>query len=696
MTTDNLAPSRNGRPFRLLPSFTFAAVVTMVLVALTLGGLFRELSTHNLIAVAENKNVALAQMLSNTIWSRYADFLNGTAARLDSVALANHPDTREIHAAIDAQTRGSAILKVKLYTLDGRTVFSTDPLQLAEDKSASEGFRAARDGRIHTTLSHRDRMYARSELITDRNVLATYLPVRADDNALIEGVFEVYSDVTTLSDEIAAQQRLLVGAVVVLAGLSYLVLFFVVRHADRLLERHHHEHAAHEARIQHQAYHDPLTGLPNRVLFMDRLQHAMAKAQRNDRLLALMFLDLDRFKQVNDNFGHDGGDRLLRIAAERFSEVVRDGDTVARLGGDEFTVIMEDLRHIDEAAAVAGRILAAVSQPFEIDGQEASVSASIGITIFPFDDTSVEALLRHADTAMYTAKQHGRNRFELYRAEMSEENSRRMLLEQELRRALANEEFELFYQPKVNLASGTMAGMEALLRWRHPERGLVSPAEFIPTLEDTGLIVPVGEWVLREACRANRRWQDDGLPALTVSVNVSAEQLRRDDFTDVVADALEQTGLQPRHLELEMTESCLLEETEASVAMLRALKSLGVRIAIDDFGTGYASMTYLKRYPVDVLKIDQSFMQRLSSKSEDTAIVTAIMALVHSLRLEVVAEGVETAQQLTFLYALGCNIIQGFLFSRPLPEDEFVRQLLSARDFRAQIANLELLGAASA
>jgi EAL domain-containing protein (putative c-di-GMP-specific phosphodiesterase class I) len=297
---------------------------------------------------------------------------------------------------------------------------------------------------------------------------------------------------------------------------------------------------------------------------------------------------------------------------------------------------------------------------------------------------------------MYTAKQRGRNRFELYRAEMSQENSRRMLLEQELRRALANDEFELFYQPKVNLASGSMSGMEALLRWRHPERGLVSPAEFIPTLEETGLIVPVGEWVLREACRANRRWQDQGLPALTVSVNVSPEQLRREDFTDVVADVLTDTGLQSGYLELEMTESCLLEETEASAAMLRALKSLGVRIAIDDFGTGYASMTYLKRYPVDVLKIDQSFMQRLSSKSEDTAIVTAIMALVHSLRLEVVAEGVETAQQLTFLYALGCNVIQGFLFSRPLPEDEFVRQLLSARDFREQIAHLEFLGAQSA
>lgn len=696
MNSDKVASSRDGGALRLLPSFAVAAAVTMVLVALVLGVLFRELSTHNLVAVAENKNVALARLMANSLWPRYADFLRGDGARLTRSELAEHANTRAIHAAVDVQSRGLAILKVKIYTLDGRTVFSTDPRQLGEDKSASEGFRAARGGQVHTTLSHRDRIYARSELISDRNVLATYIPIRAEDNTAIDGVFEVYSDVTALSDAIAAQQKLVMAGVVALLGLAYVILFYVVRQADRLLERHHYEHAANEARIQHQAYHDSLTGLPNRALFVDRLEHAMAKAQRNERLLALMFLDLDRFKQVNDNFGHEGGDQLLRMAAERFKTVVRDGDTVARLGGDEFTIIMEDMRHIDEAAAVAERLLSVAAQPFELAGKEASVSVSIGITIFPFDDTTVEALLRHADTAMYSAKQRGRNRFELYRAELSQENSRRMQLEQELRRALVQEEFELFYQPKVNLVSGSMAGMEALLRWRHPDRGLVSPGEFIPTLEETGLIVPVGEWVLREACRANRRWQDQGLPALTVSVNVSAEQLRQEGFVELVAQVLAESGLQPGYLELEMTESCLLEETEASTAMVKALKSLGVRIAIDDFGTGYASMTYLKRYPVDVLKIDQSFMQRLSSKSEDTAIVTAIMALVHSLRLEVVAEGVETAQQLTFLYALGCNVIQGFLFSRPLPEDEFVRQLLNARNFRDQLDRLELLGAQSA
>lgn len=421
------------------------------------------------------------------------------------------------------------------------------------------------------------------------------------------------------------------------------------------------------------AQYDSLTGLANRGLFRDRLAQALARADRHERLVALLFLDLDGFKAINDTLGHDAGDNLLKTVADRLRGCVRRADTVARLGGDEFAVILEGVSRIGDATAVAQKILDTVALPFILNGQEVFVTTSIGIAVYRRDGEDAEALTKNADTAMYRAKEQGRSTYQIYTADLHEKILQRLALESGLRRALERGEFLLYYQPRVNLRSGAITGMEALLRWRHPERGLVSPVEFIPVAEESGLIIPIGEWVLREACAQSRAWHAAGLPRLRVAVNLSARQFRHKDLAEAVARIVAETGLEPEWLELELTEGFLMENTQASSATLAALKAMGLRISIDDFGTGYSSLNYLQRFPIDTLKIDQSFVRGIPTDPDAAAIVTAIIALAHSLRLEVVAEGAETKEQIEFLKAQGCDEIQGYLFSPPLPAAAFVQ-----------------------
>ncbi|MBT9613854.1 MAG: EAL domain-containing protein [Burkholderiales bacterium] len=437
-----------------------------------------------------------------------------------------------------------------------------------------------------------------------------------------------------------------------------------------------------EQSIRHMAHHDALTGLPNRALFRDRLTHAMAQADRYHQKLAVMFLDLDRFKAINDTLGHNVGDQLLKIAAERLRSCVRDCDTVARLGGDEFTVVVEDIIEDHDAASVAQKILDTLSQPFNLYGHEVFISVSVGVTLYPSDDENADNLLRNADSAMYRAKENGRNNFQFYVADMNVKARERLMLESSLRRALDRGEFRLYYQPRVDLLSGRVIGAEALLRWRHPEMGLVPPAEFIPILDETGMIIPVGDWALREACRQNREWQDMGLPPIRVAVNLSVRQFIQKDLADTVIRALEVAGLAAKHLELEITEDLFLEHNETNIVTLARLKGMGIHISIDDFGTGYSSLSYLKRLPIDTLKIDQSFVRDIGTDPDNKAIASAIIAMASSLRLNVLAEGVETDEQLAFLRAQGCNEIQGFSFSHPLPAEEFEQLLREGRQMR--------------
>jgi diguanylate cyclase (GGDEF)-like protein/PAS domain S-box-containing protein len=430
-----------------------------------------------------------------------------------------------------------------------------------------------------------------------------------------------------------------------------------------------------ESELLHLANHDGLTGLPNRNLLEDRLQQAIAHASRTDQVVALLFLDLDRFKNINDSLGHPVGDELIKSMGSRLVAAVRDGDTVARLGGDEFVIVLADLHKEEDAVAAATKILDAVQQPLTIDGHEFTVTGSIGISLYPKDGADSQSLLKNADSAMYRAKDAGRNIFRFYTQERNARTLDRLKLENSLRRALERNEFVLHYQPQLDLTSGKIIGMEALLRWQRPGRELVSPAEFIPLAEETGLIVPIGAWVLHTACAQNMAWQAAGLAPVRMAVNLSPRQFQHQDVVAMVWRALDESGLDAAWLELEITEGSVMEQPEESAAVLRALNALGVALAIDDFGTGYSSLNYLKRFPIDTLKIDQSFVRDITTDPDDAAIALAVIALVHSMRLAVIAEGVETPEQLEFLRERQCDRMQGYLFSRPVPPAEAAQLL---------------------
>ncbi|MDE3018460.1 MAG: EAL domain-containing protein [Nitrospirota bacterium] len=423
-----------------------------------------------------------------------------------------------------------------------------------------------------------------------------------------------------------------------------------------------------EQRLDDLAYYDPLTGLPNRRLFMDLLVQALARARRTDRLVAVLFLDLDRFKLINDSLGHGVGDSLLKTIATRLSGSVRATDTVSRLGGDEFTVILEDLTGAEDAARIAQKVLDAVAVPVMLEEQEVFVAGSIGIALYPTDHEDRDALIKGADTAMYSAKEEG-GVFRFYAAEMNTRSFERLTLETSLRHAIHRREFVLHYQPLVDFRLGTMVGVEALVRWHHPERGLLSPDKFIPLAEETGLIVPLGEWVLRTACAQVKVWRDGGFPHLRVAVNLSRRQFQQKHLVQTIARVLQGTGLDPCSLELELTESLLIQDAEGTIAMLKTLHGMGIRLSIDDFGAEYSSLGYLKRLPINTLKIDQSFVRDIATSADDASITKAIITLGHCLNLNVVAEGVETEGQAAFLRSQRCNEMQGYYFSHALAPD---------------------------
>ena len=425
-----------------------------------------------------------------------------------------------------------------------------------------------------------------------------------------------------------------------------------------------------EERLHHLAHHDPLTGLPNRTLLSDRISQAISVAPRHGKQVAVLFLDLDGFKHINDSLGHAVGDRLLQSVAARLKDQVRGSDTVSRQGGDEFIVLLSGAEDSDDAAIVAKRMIAAIGDVYRFDAQNLNITTSIGISVFPDDGDDAETLIKNADTAMYQAKQNGRNGIQSFRAEMNVRAVDRQSVEQSLRVALEREEFVLHYQPKIDLASGAVIGAEALIRWAHPIRGLVSPAQFIPIAEQSGLIVPIGRWVLREACRQMCAWRDEGLLLKHIAVNVSAVDLWDEGFLDHVLTVLAETGLDAEFLDLELTETVLMKNVDATAATLQQVRKHGVKVSLDDFGTGFSSLSHLDRFPIDTLKIDRSFVSQITLES-GAPIIAGIVNLARSLKLRVVAEGVETAAQLAFLRALACDEAQGYYFSRPVPPAQF-------------------------
>jgi diguanylate cyclase (GGDEF)-like protein len=434
-----------------------------------------------------------------------------------------------------------------------------------------------------------------------------------------------------------------------------------------------------EERIHHLAHYDGLTDLPNRLLFNERLIHSMERASRNDAKVALLFLDLDRFKNVNDTLGHQTGDSMLQVIAERLRRIVRAQDTLGRLGGDEFTVVIEDLGCLEDAGAVAHKLLQAIAQPVIIGNHELFVGASIGISLFPDDGRDVQTLLRNADAAMYRAKEQGRNTYQFYTPDLTCASLERLALENSLRRALERNELRLVYQPLVDAASGRVMGAEALLRWQHPAKGLVPPDIFIPLAEETGDIAAIGAWVMETACAQLQAWRRQGLVLGRVAVNLSGQQIVRGNLVETVRGILARTGAMPLDLELEITEGFVMSHLDEGLQVLNELRNLGVKLAIDDFGTGYSSLAYLKRLPINRLKIDRSFVQHIPNDKDDMAIASTIIAMAHTLDLQVIAEGVEEISQLDFLRHQLCDEVQGFLLGEPLTAEEFFARSRVAR-----------------
>ena len=431
--------------------------------------------------------------------------------------------------------------------------------------------------------------------------------------------------------------------------------------------------------MSHLAKHDSLTDLPNRLLLKDRISQAIVAARRNNTKIAVLFLDLDGFKDINDSLGHAVGDNVLQSVARRLVGCVRSSDTVSRQGGDEFVVLLSEIKQPSDAIITARKILTALTASHRFDQHDLQLMASIGLSTYPEDGQDAEILLKNADTAMYQAKKRGHNNYEFFNQDMNARTIERQSIEADLRGAIERQEFVLHYQPKINLQTEKITGAEALIRWLHPNRGLVSPLQFIPIAEESGLILPIGQWVLREACRQARAWQDVGLPAIPVAVNVSSLEFRSKDFLKNVQAILGDTRLEPRYLELELTESVLMQDAESTASALEALKGMGVRLAVDDFGTGYSSLSYLSRFPIDVLKIDQSFVHKITSDTGDAIITNAVINMGKSLKQRVIAEGVETVDQLTFLLAHGCDEGQGYYFSRPMVAQQFARLLEADR-----------------
>jgi diguanylate cyclase (GGDEF)-like protein len=470
---------------------------------------------------------------------------------------------------------------------------------------------------------------------------------------------------TGLDDEVLAAEAMKAGAQ------DYLIKGQVENRAlPRALR-----HAIDRHRIQietvYLAQHDAVTNLPNRLVLKDRVSQAISLARRRKTATAVVFLDLDRFKYINDSLGHAIGDRLLQSVALRLVGSVRDSDTVTRQGGDEFVILLSEIAHSQDAAKSAKRILHSLTAPHLIGAHELHIDGSIGISVYPMDGEDAETLIKNADTAMYHAKENGRNNFQYFTAEMNVKVVARQSLEASLRRALEREEFLLHYQPKVNLNTGEITSVEALIRWQHPDRGLVSPAEFVPIAEDSGLILPIGRWVLREACRQARAWQDAGLPPIPTAVNVSYAEFRKPSFVEGVQTTLKETGLEARYLELELTEGVLMDDAKFTASVLQELKGMGIRLAADDFGTGYSSLSYLREFPIDILKIDRSFINQITADCDGSTIVDAIISMGKSLKHVVVAEGIETQGQRAYLQAHHCQEGQGYLFSRPLPAAQF-------------------------
>ena len=686
--------------FNLSRYFSTVSFILIVLAAGVLGPLYQRLSLLQLQNLAESRNVAMAQVFQNSLHAPLASLI-GDAVGRDIQSLQLSDETRHLQGSVLDLMRNTAVIKIKVYNRLGNTIFSTDSGQIGESKLENAGFRTAINGAITSELTHRNSIDTFEGRLVEVDVLSSYIPIVGKDRS-VEGVFELYQNVTPFVAQLNRNLWWVTAGVVLVFAALYLMQFLVVRRAQGILEDQEgrikaardtleiqvaarteelkrtnsqlegeiSERRQAQSKLNYLAYHDPLTGLANRRCFIERLEESLRETAQHGERLAVLFIDLDQFKQVNDSLGHGVGDELLVSVAARLSEHVRLIDMLARLGGDEFICLMEAVRDEDEVELLAREILGAFEYPFKLGDHELYLTASVGISLCPADAHSVLDLMRNADTAMYRAKMLGRGNFHFYTAEMTREAQERIQMENLLRRALDNGELSVHLQPQVEARSSQLVGAEALVRWNSPELGLVMPMRFIPLAEDSGLIVGLGNWVLRETCRQFMQWRMSGFELPQVSVNLSVKQLERPEFIDVLGEILDETGMDPTCLKLELTESVVMAVGDAFTPLER-LRDLGISLALDDFGTGYSSLSYLKMLPVQQLKIDRSFVEGIGRNTGDEAIIRTIMELARSLGFEVVAEGVETVEQADFLAALGCEQLQGYLHGKAVAPAEF-------------------------
>jgi diguanylate cyclase (GGDEF)-like protein len=655
--------------------WAISALGSLVTVA-SLVTLFDWHAKRDLVANESRADIELVKTVGNVLWPLYKDFFT-TADTLKIEDLKEHRRQLEILATVKELVKDSRVLKVKVFSpTTAVTLFSSEKKQIGERKHETKGLANAIAGRPHSVTDFREKFTAFSGPITNVHVVASYIPYYAANRPKLENkpdvVFELYTDV---NDRVAMHEQsrnTIVIGVVASLSIMFGILYLFARQQNKQIAQVDLEKKKNDKKIRHQAFHDAMTGLPNRIMFNERARTLRDKKKGAN--IGLLFIDLDRFKFINDSLGHKAGDEVLVTAARRIKRALRSSDQLFRLGGDEFIAI---LKYADEPVLeiVSRRVLRSLAKPFAIDDVEVGISASVGISLWADEESDLELMVRKADMAMYAAKRAGANQFAFYHDDMKAEVDAQVEILGSLKEALAKDQFVLHYQPRVSATTREIQSVEALLRWRHPTKGLLYPASFISALEDSPLIVEVGAWVLKEACIQLKQWHEAGFVDLKVSVNVAARQFRSKDFVQSVESILKQTGASPYHVELEITESQLIKDLDGAVITIQRLKGLGLALSIDDFGTGYSSLSYLQKLPIDCLKIDRSFVSAIDSATHPGYIAHAIISLAHNMQMTVVAEGVETSAQELKLRDWGCEQLQGFLFCKPVSAEKISRML---------------------
>jgi len=660
-------------------------IVVIAATALAVGSLYRHLALRSLVEMGGQNNKVFARSMANALGPTLASYLTSTdSLSVDTVNRDTWKARLRSTISVYVQAVPVPLVQFTMYDSSGRIVYSTGPNQFGGDRQSRAAYQSLQTRHPASQLIHRNRINLFDQVLRERDLLLTYVPLRLSAAVPIDAVIEIGSDVTSRVQQIAHAQWLISAVVMTVLFLLYAGVCGASSHAEFALKRRYaereaaqeveiHECRLAEARASYFAHHDVLTGLPNRALFVDRLKQAIARAERNGHLVAVLYLDLDRFKTINDTLGHATGDEVLKFVGALCTKDLREMDTVARLGGDEFVMLLDDVGSIDEVGSVAKRLLTDFAKGFEIGGRKQEANASIGISLFPADGRDADTLIHNADAAMYHAKKNGCGAFHFFQSRMTERVTRRISLESDLRNALDRQELSLHYQPIFDLRSGRLVGAEALIQWNHPARGWVPPMQFIPAAEDIGLIVPFGEWVLHEACAQATRWASIADSAPFISVNISSRQLQDGKLITAVEHALACSDLSPTKLELEFPDTAVLLQNETSARSLHALGSIGVKLAIDDFGSGPSAISFINRFRITKLKIEKSFLHDVTRDHDHQAIVTAIMAIARTFGLSVTAKGIERMDQVGFLIDAGCDQVQGYLYGRPSPAVDFER-----------------------